>query len=244
MGYDYNEISKIYDDVREAEFQLIELMLEKLDIDEKSRVIEIGCGTANYLRVINKVTKAEIWGIDQSQGMLDRAKEKCLGGKFFIDNAEKLSNVPDGSFDLVYMVDVIHHIKDIASMFRNIKRILKPNGMVFVFTDSHEQIKNRLTSKYFPETLEYELGRYQDLPEIIECLRVSSFSEAYSDYIDVGADDNIGPKLIEIASKKGYSMFGPLSEEEINKGVEKLKADIEKGPLVYNQLAAYVVGVN
>lgn len=243
MAYDYNEVCKVYDNVREADFQLVNFMIEKAGLNENSRILEIGCGTGNYLGLFEKMTKAEIWGIDQSKGMLDKSKEKCKRATLEIDNAVELATVPDESFDLVYFVDVIHHIKDIDAMFKNIKRVLRENGMVVIFSDSYEHIRNRLTTKYFPETLEVELNRYQDTPILMESLKLAGFKNIDSGRIEVGVEEDYGPKLIEIAMKKGYSMFGPLSEGTINEGIERIKADMEKGSIVYEQRAPYVVGV-
>jgi len=243
MAYDYNEIAKIYDDVREAEFEVVKFLIEKGQINESSSVLEIGCGTANYLKLIYEFTKADIWGLDQSQGMLDKAKGKCNNGKFVQDDAVELSKISDESFDLVYMVDVIHHIKDIDKMFKNVKRVLRDRGKIIILSDNHDHIKNRLTTKYFPETLEGELKRYQDTPEIIESLSKEGFKQINSGVLEIGSDYSYGPRLIEIASKKGYSMFGLISEAEIAEGIERIKEDMLREPIVYHQRAPYVMGI-
>ncbi|MBO8161969.1 MAG: class I SAM-dependent methyltransferase [Thermosipho sp. (in: Bacteria)] len=243
MVYDYNEISKIYDDVREADLEVVKFIIEKAQVNEESCVLEIGCGTANYLKLIQELTQADVWGVDQSQGMLNKAKEKCKNAVFIEDDAVQLSRIPDTSFDLVYMVDVIHHIKDIDTMFQNIKRVLRENGLVIIFSDNHEHIRNRLTTKYFPETLEVELKRYQDTPEIIQSLSKEGFKQIDSGVLEIGKDYSYGPKLIEIASKKGYSMFGMISDTAIIEGIERIKKDMLQQPIVYHQRAPYVIAV-
>lgn len=125
MSYDYNEISTIYDKVRKADFEMVRFIIEKAGIDSSSRVLEIGCGTANYLSLLYDITKSEVWGIDPSEGMLDRARYKCKSAVLTLGNAEKLSGIPDSCFDVAYMVDVIHHIGDIDSMFHRIRGVLK-----------------------------------------------------------------------------------------------------------------------
>jgi ubiquinone/menaquinone biosynthesis C-methylase UbiE len=243
MSYDYNEIAKIYDDVRESDFKTVEFIIKTANIKDSSRILEIGCGTGNNLKLIKKLTKAELWGIDSSKGMLEKAKEKCEDAIFIEDDAVQLSKIEDGLFDVVYMVDVIHHIKDIDTMFQNIKRILKPNCPVIIFSDSHEHIKNRLTTKYFPETLEPELKRYQDTPEIVQSLSMTGFKKVESGIIESGIDDAFGPKLIELAEKKGYSMFGLISEEAIENGINRIKTDLLKQPIIYKQRAPYIIGI-
>jgi ubiquinone/menaquinone biosynthesis C-methylase UbiE len=241
--YDYNEISKVYDDVREADLETVKLMIEKTQINHKKRVLEVGCGTANYLKLIYQITQADVWGVDQSLGMLKKAEEKCKNAVFIEDDAVKLSKLPGEFFDLVYMVDVIHHIKDINTMFQNVRRVLRENGKIIIFSDSHEHIRNRLTTKYFPETLEPELKRYQDTPEIIQGLSKNGFAQVESGILEVGEDSSFGPKLIEIASKKGYSMFGLISEVAIMEGIERIKRDMLQQPIVYHQKASYIIAV-
>lgn len=243
MEYNYNEISKIYDDVREADFEIVKFILKRAQVNKESRILEIGCGTANYLKIIHEMTKAEVWGVDRSQGMLNKAKEKCKDATLIEADAVELPGIPDSTFDLVYMVDVLHHIENIDKMFSNIRRVLKKNATIVIFSDNHEHIRNRLTTKYFPETLENELKRYQDTQEIIDTLQRNDFERVESGVLEIGDDIDYGPKLIEIASKKGYSMFGMISEDAIRAGIERIKADMREGRIIYHQRAPYVVAV-
>jgi len=243
VNYNYNEISKIYDDVREADLKAVKFMIEKAQINKDSRVLEIGCGTANYLKIISNMTKAEVWGLDRSKGMLSRAREKCKNAVLLEGDAIELLKIPDSTFDLVYMVDVVHHIRDIEKMFKSIKRVLKKRGKVIVFSDDHEHIRNRLTTKYFPETLEGELKRYQDTLEIRDVLLKNDYHEIENGILEIGEDLDYGSRLIEIASKKGYSMFAMISENAIKAGIEMIKSDMLKHPVVYKQRAPYVTAV-
>jgi len=243
MKYDYNEISKLYDDVRDADLKAIEFLITSTPLNEKSKILEIGCGTGNYLSLLEMLTKAEVWGLDSSKGMLEKAREKTKTATLVQGDALELSEIPDGTFDLVYMVDVIHHIKDIGKMFQNIHRVLKAGGRIHIFSDSYQHIRNRLTTKYFPETLDAELSRYQDAPELMESLSQNSFREIKSGIVYIGDDFSIGPRLIEIARKKGYSMFGLISEEAIGAGIERIQEDLAKGEIVYHQQAPYVTAL-
>jgi len=47
----YNEISQVYDDVRQADIELINSFLQELAIDRKTRVLDIGCGTGNFIPI-------------------------------------------------------------------------------------------------------------------------------------------------------------------------------------------------
>lgn len=239
-GINYNQTCKIYDLVREADRATINRIIEEGKITCDSKVLEIGCGTGNYATLITDITKAQVFGMDQSEGMLHKALEKTSGVIFVHGDAETLEAFEDNYFDVIYMVDVIHHIKDIKTMFMNINRVLKKDGTILIFTDSYESIRSRLTTKYFPETLEAELKRYQSTEEIFEALQTIGFREIKADILNVGVDENAGEKLIKVAEIKGYSMFNLISQEAIDKGIERLKADLQKGKVKNSGMVSYI----
>lgn len=236
----YNEISKIYDSVREGDMFTINRIIQEGRITPTSKVLEIGCGTGNYTELIFKVTNAKIYGLDRSTGMLEKARAKNPSINYLEGDATYLNSFAGQKFDVVYMIDVIHHIKDIDTMFKNIFRILKDDGSLFIFTDTHEHIRNRLTTKYFPETLEAELERYQSSEEIISSLSQNAFTGIKSDTLILGVDEDYGQKLINIALKKGYSMFNLISLDAIDAGIQRIQKDMNHEKVVYHQRAPYI----
>lgn len=232
----YDKVSEIYDLVRSGDPQIVEFILSMKPVDVDSRVLEIGCGSGNNTVLMKAVTGAEVYGMDQSEGMLEKAKMKDESIHFSLGDAVLLEGFPDNSFDVVYMVDVIHHINNIDAMFRNIYRVLKKDGMVFIFGDTQERIRNeRITSKYFPETVEPELKRYQPTQMILSSMEGCGFESVSLENAGNGGSVDFGEQLIELAEKKGYSMFHLISEEAIQKGIERLREDMKNGPITYCQ---------
>lgn len=238
----YNEISKIYDSVREGDILTINRIIQEGKVDSNTKILEIGCGTGNYTGLISKATNAVVYGLDQSEGMLEKAKAKTSDINYVKGDAVYLNCFDEKEFDIVYMIDVIHHIKDINTMLKNIFRILKNNGSLFIFTDTHEHIRNRLTTKYFPETLEVELKRYQSSEEITASLSQNGFTSIKSDNIILGDDEDYGEKLINLANKKGYSMFNLISQDAIDAGIQRIHQDMKHKKVVYPMRAPYILG--
>jgi ubiquinone/menaquinone biosynthesis C-methylase UbiE len=149
---DYNEISKIYDDVREGDIILINHFLEELPENQALNILDVGCGTGNYTDLLQKVTETKGWqnyGIDPSDGMIGRARKKNSNIIFQRGQAENLLWAPD-FFDFIYMTDVIHHIPDVHKMFSEIQRVLRSKGRVCIVTQSHRQIRARPIANFFP----------------------------------------------------------------------------------------------
>ncbi|MFZ5352255.1 MAG: class I SAM-dependent methyltransferase [Bacillota bacterium] len=240
---DYDKVAQVYDSVREGDPVIISRMLTEKQLDENSSVLEIGCGTGNNTVLISKVSSAKVYGMDQSAGMLEKAMAKHSDIEYSQGDAVTLKGFADNQFDLVYMVDVIHHIKNIDIMFENIARILKEEGRVFVFTNSHEQIRSsRLTSRYFPETIEAELKRYQDGCEIEAAMKKAGLKNILTEEILHPPVEDIGSRLIALAETKGYSMFHLISQDAIDRGIAKLKEDMDKGQVTYYPKSLMVAG--
>lgn len=81
---------------------------------------------------------AEVTSTDISERQLEFAQEiadkKNLNIRFICDDTTQLSSIEDGSFDLVYTSNGTHTwIADIATMYKNIYRVLKTGGLSIMF---------------------------------------------------------------------------------------------------------------
>lgn len=95
------------------------------------RILDVGCGTGIYARELLK-RGAIVHGIDQSEAMLDIAREYAPRASFKQGTAYPLP-YPSKHFDMVLSALVIDHIDDLTQLFKEIHRVLKPNGF-FIFS--------------------------------------------------------------------------------------------------------------
>lgn len=226
---DYDQISKTYDDVREADLALINAFLERVQLHETSRALDIGCGTGNYTGLLQKVTQAVLSGVDPSQGMLERARQKHPQVTFRQAEAACLPFAND-SFDFIYMTDVIHHIPDIAASFAEIRRVLRPGGSACIVTQSHQQIAARPIAQFFPGTVAADQRRYPDIPAVIQAGEGAGLLPTGTDLLGVGYDIELGFDYLELVRKKGYSMLHLISDGEHAQGVQALEQRLQTGP--------------
>ena len=91
-------------------------------------VLDVGCGTGLVMKELLEDSK-KIYGIDFSEGMLVKAKEKNL----IVSKADG-TNLPfnDNSFDVVYSVRVLPHIPNVIKVLREIKRVVKKDGLLIL----------------------------------------------------------------------------------------------------------------
>ncbi len=99
---------------------------------EKSEsVLDLGCGTCFYWPLLVKHCNI-LEGLDYSEAMLCEAKKLVNSIKDAHVNLKQGSgdSLPydDKSFDKVIAFDVLHHIPDLDSTMKEIRRVLKTNG--------------------------------------------------------------------------------------------------------------------
>lgn len=222
----YNSLASDYASQRAPNPLVLQHLVNGAKLASDSGVLEVGCGTGNYIGAIRQATGAGCWGIDPSAAMLATAAERHSDIAFAGSAAEQL-DYEDRFFDLVYSVDVIHHVYDHTAFFRGARRIVRPGGRFCTVTDSAADIRGRRPlSNYFPETIEVELARYPGIDHLIELMGKAGFSQ-----IEVEAVEFAYP-LADIQSyrDKAFSCLHLISENAFARGMRRLEKDMEEGP--------------
>ena len=235
----YNEISKVYDDVRTSDLVLIQRMIQEIPSNSGVRILDLGCGTGNYTDLLQKLTQAHIYGVEPSAGMLEKARHKNPHITFKTGQANTIP-FKDNFFNFVYMTDVIHHVPDIKAMFIELWRVLNSDGKGCIVTQSHRQIEARPIVKYFPDTANADEERYPDIPEIINSASAQGFRNIKSEILEEEPLELDGSYL-ELVRKKGYSMLHLISEDEYKSGLAKLETDLDNGPVSVQPSGATLV---
>jgi SAM-dependent methyltransferase len=119
----------------EDETRLAELLITKFDIESTDYILDAACGTGDLLSFLKTNGYSNIYGIDGSLGMIERAKEILptsilLNEKW--ENLNKHHNLT-GKFDMVIVLSLsLLHADEVhlPKILTNIKRIIKKGGVL------------------------------------------------------------------------------------------------------------------
>lgn len=101
---------------------------------EGRRCLDVGCGGGRYTMAMARLGASEAVGCDISpDGLADaRRRAAALPNVRFEEASALALPYPDASFDFVCCSGVLHHTPDPAKGLREITRVLKPQGRVFL----------------------------------------------------------------------------------------------------------------
>lgn len=106
-----------------------------LELTEKKRILELGCGAGRMLRWLKPFSdNCEIWGTDISSEHIYWAN-KYLKPPFNFATTTTFPHLPfeDKYFDLIYAGSVFTHIDDLTDAWLlELRRILSDNGRIYI----------------------------------------------------------------------------------------------------------------
>jgi ubiquinone/menaquinone biosynthesis C-methylase UbiE len=119
------------------------MMLETLG-QADLRILDIGCGTGKFaVRALTDLPNAQVWGLDLSGGMLQRARTRAqdFGGRLHLvqGDSERLP-FADDSFDAVTCSHSFHHYPRQERVLAEMHRVLRPGGQLLLVDGDRDRL--------------------------------------------------------------------------------------------------------
>ncbi|GAB4366880.1 MAG: hypothetical protein Kow00128_10750 [Deltaproteobacteria bacterium] len=194
----FDESAAVYDQFEEKHHLFETLTRRMCELNAPfslKRVLDVGCGTGISTLAIRKSLSddAVLYGIDISEPMLVKARERCRGipNIFFVGgDAEKLSAYFHEAFDAVFYTASIFLLPDFQKSISQACRLIVPGGLLAIsYYDGLFDKRGRdAVKRAFPDKpYRYGAVSYEDL---MKCLRsIRGFRTTEFDYrFEVGED--------------------------------------------------------
>jgi len=114
-------------------------VIQKVQPIQNSKVLEIGPGPGwAGINLLKKREDLYLEGLEASSDMIrvasDNAKNEGLADRirFWEGVAEEMKGIADDQYDLVISRDSLHHWENPEKVFRQIKRVLKEDGKIYI----------------------------------------------------------------------------------------------------------------
>ncbi|MDA7706590.1 MAG: methyltransferase domain-containing protein [Flavobacteriaceae bacterium] len=178
--------------------------IETLSKYKFETVLELGCGTGKNTKwLLEKAT--HIIGLDFSQEMLNKAKEKIFDERVTFKKADLNENwdVDTDSLELVSCSLTLEHIKNLNHIFYQASLKLKEDGLFFISELHPFKQYSGSKARYETENGTEELEVYiHHISEYIENAKTNGMELVeLKEWFDEGVENEI-PRLISFVFKK------------------------------------------
>ncbi len=152
---EFNRIAKRYDiatSLSQGYQKDLQTSVDRLNLNGNEYLADLCCGTGkSTIACLRNLPTGKVIGIDNSEGMLQTAREK-FSAKFgkdkvtFVQQDVMNLDLANNSLDAIFMAYGIRNMPDFELCVKNLYRILKPGGKICF----HEySISKALTSKLY-----------------------------------------------------------------------------------------------
>ena len=107
-------------------------------------MLEVGCQSGDFLVAATRVPEIRAFGMDTNPDAVSRA---CARGLDVREGSLEHPCWDDNSFDVVYLEQVIEHLRDPVAGFLQIRNLLRPGGHLVALTPGYEHLRARISGR-------------------------------------------------------------------------------------------------
>lgn len=152
-----------FDDPARDKWQKLDEVIPSFSLRDDAVVVDIGAGTGYFaVRIAPHIQKGKVICFDQSTQMVSYIKDRV--SKLGLNNVEAHTTNANGDLeleeqsDLIFSVDVYHHLQDRIGYFTKVSKHLKPGGVLVVIDRTEEKVEGQPTGhRVSPEKVKEEM---------------------------------------------------------------------------------------
>lgn len=132
VANDYDQIVESFNKTRKADWKEFKIFLDF--IKDGQMLADLGCGNGRFYNFIKKHRKVRYIGIDNSEKLLEKAKENFGKNNFKFGDMSKIP-LEKESIDVACAIASFHHIPSKSlrkTVLKEISRILKSDGLLIL----------------------------------------------------------------------------------------------------------------
>ena len=193
-----------------------------------STVLDLGCGTGRYSRLIAESFGVDVVGVEPSTRMREAAAREGSHPRvrYLAGSGERVP-LPDASCDAALLSDVAHHLDDPAACARELHRVLRPDATLLVRGILPESLPGVAFIEFFPPArpiAERQTGAYA---EFLETLEANGFASVAREAIE----QEVAPSLSAYRDRVGLRAISTLElidDAEFEAGMKRMSEAAER----------------
>jgi malonyl-CoA O-methyltransferase len=193
------------------------------------RGLEVGCGTGHWLKTLAPHVGLII-GLDSSSGMLHQACAPTGPVELVCGSADFLP-FAGSSFDLIFVVNALHHFADKQGFIERARYLLRPGGaLAIIGLDVPSAIGHWVIYDYFPETIQYDQSRFPLWEQVQSWMQAAGLAVQPLRTVEQISYVKRGRGVLDdhFIQRHGASQFMSLTDAQYQAGIDRIKLAIAR----------------
>ena len=157
LGHDSDEGRRNVSELKRATACQYLAELTRYNGAPSGRLLEIGCGEGDFLCEA-EAAGYKVLGVEYAEAACKTANSRLQAGEVLQGELAD-AKLPDSHFDVCVLNDVIEHVRDPLAFLREVRRVLRPGGALFIATPCLDSWSARMMKERWmewkPEHLTY-----------------------------------------------------------------------------------------
>jgi ubiquinone/menaquinone biosynthesis C-methylase UbiE len=159
----------------------------------KLTMLDLGAGTGRFSALLADAFDARVVAVEPSAKMrAEAARDGSHPRVVYRDGAADVIPAIDGEFDVAFLSMVIHHVPDPAACARELYRVVKPGGLVFIRNTFSGRLDGVPHYQFFPAVRAVDETRLPRVEHIRDAFGASGFEFVALDAVEQQIDPSLG----------------------------------------------------
>lgn len=226
MSPSFAEIAPHYDALRPlspGDRERLQQLVTSVPLGREDLVVEIGCGTGRLTLPLAAIVQGPVIGVDSEARMLQVAQEKDRDGRvaWRRGSAYRLP-VADEAAALVFMVMLVHLLRQRTRAFTEARRVLRDEGRLVIWTFTPKHVREFYLNEFFPSIAAIDGPRFPPVAVLTDELRRAGFRNVKSEVMEDARTMSIA-EVVDRVRGRYISTLAMVPPLEYRLGLQRLE---------------------
>jgi SAM-dependent methyltransferase len=209
----------------------MDLFAQRLPARRPLTFVDLGSGTGRFTPALAEAFGGPVHGVEPAAAMRRTAEAGVAHPRVsYLAGEGAAIPLPDASADAVLMFLSFHHFLDKPAAAREIARVVKPGGRVFLRSGFKERIPDHWWRSYFPRSWEIEEAMFPSEAEACAVFEAAGFHTVEIAHLEIPFVGDIAEAVARL-HLRAASTFEHMTEAELDEGFTRLDAALAAGTI-------------
>jgi ubiquinone/menaquinone biosynthesis C-methylase UbiE len=186
-------------------------------------MLDLGAGTGRFARLLADAFPVEVVAVEPSAGMRAEAERHSAHPRVvYRDGGAAAIPAPDAAFDGALLSMVIHHVADVGACARELHRVVKSGGLVFIRNVFSGRLDGVPYFEFFPTARALDEARLPTMESIRAAFVAERFVFVALETLAQPIDPSLRAHCARI-EQRAISTLELISDAEFAQGLARLR---------------------